>query len=67
MSNEIVIRITVPDGVVPVVDYAQTPAGPSSKAPNPECPVHHKEWRTNSRGFYCATKMPDGSWCQQKP
>lgn len=30
------------------------------------CPVHDKPWRTNSRGFYCATKVGDG-WCREQP
>lgn len=30
------------------------------------CPVHHKAWRTNSKGYYCASKVGDG-WCQRKP
>lgn len=30
------------------------------------CPIHDKPWRTNSRGFYCATKVGDG-WCQEQP
>ncbi len=31
-----------------------------------ECPDHHKEWRTNSKGYYCSSKVGDG-WCQRKP
>lgn len=31
-----------------------------------ECPEHHKAWRSNSKGYYCATKVGDG-WCQRKP
>lgn len=31
-----------------------------------ECPIHHKPWRTNSKGYYCATKVGDG-WCKQQP
>ena len=27
----------------------------------------HKPWRQNSRGFYCATKLDDGSWCKERP
>ena len=35
--------------------------------PGDVCPRHNKGWRSNSRGYYCASKMPDGSWCQEKP
>jgi hypothetical protein len=31
-----------------------------------KCPDHSKEWRSNSKGYYCATKVGDG-WCQRKP
>lgn len=31
----------------------------------PFCPVHQKEKRKNTRGWYCATKLDDGSWCKQ--
>lgn len=31
------------------------------------CGVHGKELRENSRGFYCPTKLQDGSWCKYKP
>lgn len=31
------------------------------------CPIHAKPWRTNSRGYYCATKLADGSWCRAQP
>ena len=33
---------------------------------NTVCPVHGKPWKSNSRGYYCATKVGDG-WCQEKP
>jgi hypothetical protein len=33
----------------------------------PNCPVHGKPMRAGVKGgFFCATKMPDGSWCQHK-
>ena len=33
----------------------------------PNCPVHGKPMRAGTKGgFFCATKMPDGSWCQAK-
>lgn len=33
------------------------------------CPKHGKEWRTNRRGYYCATKdeNTESGWCEQKP
>lgn len=31
------------------------------------CPVHGKPWRTNSRGYYCASKEADGKWCARQP
>lgn len=30
------------------------------------CRVHDKPWRTNSRGYYCATKVGD-DWCKEQP
>jgi hypothetical protein len=30
------------------------------------CPDHNKSWRSNSKGYYCATKVGDG-WCQRRP
>jgi hypothetical protein len=33
----------------------------------PNCPVHGKPMRPGTKGgFFCATKMPNGEWCQQK-
>ena len=32
----------------------------------PVCSVHGTPMRAGSYGFFCATKMPDGSWCAQK-
>lgn len=31
-----------------------------------QCPAHDKPWRTNSKGYYCATKVGDG-WCKKQP
>ena len=33
----------------------------------PTCPVHGKPWRDGRFGWYCATRLPDGTWCQMKP
>lgn len=43
-----------------------TPA-PTANGDGGSCPVHHKPWRTNSRGYYCASKLADGSWCKEQP
>jgi hypothetical protein len=32
-----------------------------------ECPIHHKPFRNGQYGAYCATRMPDGTWCKEKP
>lgn len=42
----------------------ERPVAPSNAA---GCPIHHKPWKVNSRGGYCPSKNPDGSWCQEKP
>lgn len=46
------------------------PAAPRTHSDAPvdpgKCPIHHKEWRSNSRGWYCATKVADG-WCDKHP
>jgi phage recombination protein Bet len=39
------------------------PASPDS----PLCPEHNKPMRQNARGWYCATKLQDGSWCKAQP
>lgn len=47
-----------------------SPARPTAlpSAPNtPACPVHNKPMRQNARGYYCATKLEDGSWCKAQP
>ena len=31
------------------------------------CPIHHKPFRVGKSGGYCSTKMPDGTWCKEKP
>lgn len=39
-----------------------------TESPNaPACPVHNKAMRQNARGWYCATKLKDGSWCKAQP
>jgi hypothetical protein len=33
----------------------------------PVCPIHGKAMRSgNKGGYFCATKLPDGSWCKEK-
>lgn len=40
----------------------------ATENPNvPVCPDHNKPMRKNYRGWYCATKLQDGSWCKSQP
>jgi hypothetical protein len=39
--------------------------GPVVSVAAGECPVHHKA-RAGTKGLYCPTKLPDGTWCQWK-
>lgn len=32
----------------------------------PICSVHQKPMMTKGKGWFCATKLPDGSWCKEK-
>ena len=32
----------------------------------PVCPFHGKPMREGKFGYFCAAKLPDGTWCQQK-
>lgn len=32
----------------------------------PVCAVHNKPMRSSKYGWYCSTKLPDGSWCKYK-
>lgn len=32
----------------------------------PLCPIHRKAMINRGRGYFCPSKMPDGSWCKQK-
>lgn len=34
---------------------------------NLRCPVHNKPWTDKGRGKFCTGKMPDGSWCKERP
>jgi hypothetical protein len=65
VSNEIVIRITVPDGLVPVVDYSSSSdrpaAPPSSGAAVPSCPQHGP--MTHKAGTNKAGKPYSGFFC----
>lgn len=31
------------------------------------CPIHGKPWREGKRGFYCATRNADDTWCDEHP
>jgi hypothetical protein len=33
----------------------------------PICKVHNKPFRKGKYGWFCATKLEDGSWCKQHP
>jgi hypothetical protein len=45
----------------------QAPAQPTGDTP-PLCPVHKKPMRTGAKGgYFCATKLEDGSWCKARP
>lgn len=55
----------------PVAPYAVQPPAPGP-IPQYQTPVFtvgsihtqgHKPLKMNSRGLFCPTKMPDGSWC----
>lgn len=37
------------------------------QAKTAECPVHHKPYKKGPYGYYCATKLPDDTWCKNKP
>jgi hypothetical protein len=50
------------DAGAPAAQHAQ-PAGGSVDG---QCPVHHKAFRSGSRGWYCATRVGDG-WCNERP
>ncbi|MCL4535435.1 MAG: hypothetical protein M1370_09790 [Bacteroidetes bacterium] len=41
------------------VQEESTPASPEKEV---ACPTHHKA-KKGKYGFYCPTKLPDGSWC----
>ncbi len=32
----------------------------------PQCPVHHRAMKQNSRGWYCSAKTADGTYCTEK-
>lgn len=74
--SEIVIRISVPDGVAVTVEgpaslhaapaaAAGLPpqgaaAGPVVEGPQGQCPKHLKPWRAGNKGPYCSAKDPAG-------
>ena len=37
----------------------------NAQAPLEHCPIHHKPFRQNSKGNFCATKLEDDSWCTE--
>ena len=32
----------------------------------PQCPVHHRAMKQNSRGWYCSAKNSDGEYCKER-
>ena len=44
-----------------------THPGPVSPDKIGVCPIHKKPFREGKSGGYCSTKMPDGTWCKEKP
>lgn len=36
-----------------------------AQAPATNCPIHRKPFKTNSRGFFCSTKLESGEWCNE--
>ena len=45
----------------------QAPQGAAFEEP-PFCPVHKKAMRPGKNGgYFCATKLDDGSWCKARP
>lgn len=55
----------LPDKPEYVVKAERKAAGQKSASPlQAECPTHGAaKVKANKRGLYCASKMPDGSWC----
>lgn len=46
----------------------QEPEGMWEPGTNPgQCPVHERDWKRNSRGWFCSGKNGDGSWCDEHP
>jgi hypothetical protein len=56
-----------PDDIVPFPGFEGRPIDIRDGVASDECPEHNKPWRQNTRGYYCASKLADGSWCQMKP
>lgn len=50
-------------------DIGSPTATPPERAQNEVgiCPVHKKAWRQGKYGMFCASKLPDGTWCKEKP
>lgn len=49
------------------VASTQPPEVSMDDADEGTCPYHHKPWRQNARGWYCASKNDDGRWCDEHP
>ncbi len=47
---------------------APAPQKPAQQATAPICPVHNKPMRPGKNGgYFCATKLPDDTWCKERP
>lgn len=60
---------TTPDAAPPIVQEVDAPEfppfPPAKQLAEPSCRVHHKPMRHGRLGWYCPTKLPDGSWCSE--
>ena len=63
-------RLLARDGWgVPAAGTATQPARPGGSASPPACPTHGTvKIREGQRGgYFCAAKLPDGSFCRERP
>ena len=52
-----------------IAPFDEPPIGEPTYHPmdeKPFCPAHQKELKKNNYGYYCGTKLPDGTWCKSK-
>jgi hypothetical protein len=58
------VRPQVMTAPLPVSQPIPQPAQANGWAVGAVHEPNHKPLKTNQRGLYCPTKLPDGSWCQ---